>query len=133
MSSDACRDEARGMETTPVPRHQRRPPGGEIPPAAKREDTTLNRLSFYKSIYEAIRATLVAETMCRPGRALDEWILAERGCVMREVNRQRKLLAYKPISLAAVERAESTACGHSGYVSKYAHAAADLVFRKEVM
>jgi hypothetical protein len=85
----------------------------------------------YKTIYEEIRAQLVAETERRPGRALEEWILAERKCVMREVNRQRKLLGYELVGIAAVERAERTACGHSDYVSKYAHAAADLVLREK--
>jgi hypothetical protein len=88
-------------------------------------------MSHYKTIYEEIRAKLVAETECRPGRALEEWILAERKCVMREVNRQRRLLGYEPVGIATVERAERTACGHSDYISKYAHAAADLALRKE--
>jgi len=85
----------------------------------------------YKPVYEAIRAKLVAETEHRPGRDLEEWILAERECVMREVNRQRGLLAYDPVGIAIVERAERQAVGHSDYISKYAHAAADLVLRKE--
>jgi hypothetical protein len=85
----------------------------------------------YKPIYEAIRAKLVAESALRPGRAVEAWILAERECVMREVNRQRKLLAYDPVGIADVARAERMAVGHSDYVSKYAHAAADLVLRKE--
>ena len=86
----------------------------------------------YKPVYEVIRAKLVLETERRPGRALEEWILAERKCVLHEVNHQRRLLAYAPVKIEDVERAERTACGHSDYVSKYAHAAADLVFRKEV-
>ena len=85
-----------------------------------------------KPVYEAIRAKLVAETELRGGRALEAWILAERECVMREVNRQRSLLAYDSVGIVTVERAERTAVGHSDYISKYAHAAADLVFRKEV-
>ncbi len=89
--------------------------------------------SHYKSVYEAIRSKLVAETEHRPKRDLEAWILAERECVMREVNRQRGLLAYDPIGIAIVERAERMAVGHSDYISKYAHAAADLVFRKDVM
>lgn len=85
----------------------------------------------YKLVCEAIRARLRAETDQRPGRSLEEWILAERECVMQEINRQRSLLAYAPVSLATVERAERLAVGHVDYVSKYACAAADLVFRKE--
>lgn len=85
----------------------------------------------YRPVYEAIRAKLSAETAVRAGRSVEEWILAERECVMREVNRQRGLLAYDPVGIGVVERAERMAVGHSDYVSKYAHAAADLVFRKE--
>jgi hypothetical protein len=85
----------------------------------------------YKPVFEAIRAELDAETRHRAGRTVEAWILAERECVLREVNRQRLLLAYEPVGIAAVERAERQAVGHSDYISKYAHAAADLVFRKE--
>lgn len=88
-------------------------------------------MSPYKPVYEAIRAKLVAETELREGRSVEEWILAERECVMRAVNHQRDLLAYDPVGIADVERAERMAVGHTDYVSKYAHAAADLVFRKE--
>lgn len=87
--------------------------------------------THYKPIYEAIRAKLVAETAYREGRTPDEWIIAERQCVMDEVNRQRDLLARDPVKIADVERAERMALGHCDYISKYAHAAADLVFRKE--
>lgn len=87
--------------------------------------------SHYKPVYEAIRAKLNAETEHRKKRSLEEWILAERECVMREINHQRSLLAYEPVAIATVERAERMAVGHSDYISKYAHAAADLVFRKE--
>lgn len=88
-------------------------------------------MSHYKSIFEAIRATLDAETAHRKHRSVEAWILAERECVMREINRQRGLRAYDPVSLADVERAERLAVGHIDYVSKYAHAAADLVLCKE--
>jgi len=89
------------------------------------------QVSYYELIYEAIRAKLVAETKHRKKRALEAWILAERECVMREINHHRGLLAYEPVDLAVVKRAERLAVGHSDYVSKYAHAAADLVCRKE--
>jgi hypothetical protein len=61
-------------------------------------------------------------------RTVDVWILEERACVRREVNRLRALRAHPPITLADVERAERCALGHSDYVHKYALAAADLVF-----
>lgn len=95
----------------------------------------------YRHVYEAIYRKLVADTELREERrradrrdhkpAEDSWILAERECVLREVNRQRGFRGYPPVDIAAVERAERTAVGHSDYVSKYAHAAADLVLRKE--
>ena len=88
-------------------------------------------MNDYKPLYETIRVTLAAETRRRGKRTVETWILAERECVMHEVNRQRALRAYDPVTIADVERAERMAVGHSDYVSKYAHAAADLVFRKE--
>ena len=99
-------------------------------------DTFLKKMSeamtsHYKPVYEAIRAKLVAEIELRPGRTVEAWILAERECVMRAINHQRSLLALDPVGIATVERAERLAVGHSDYVSKYAHAGADLVFRKE--
>lgn len=84
-------------------------------------------MSAYKQIYETIRAKLCAETELRPRRDLDEWILAERLCVQREVNRLRALRDRPALDLATVERAERTALGHVDYISKYALAAADLV------
>jgi len=88
-------------------------------------------VSYYKPVFEAIRAALNAETERRKNRSIEAWIRTERECVMREVNYQRGLLAYDPIDIADVERAERLAVGHSDYVAKYAHAAADLVLRKE--
>lgn len=82
-------------------------------------------------VYKAILAKLNAETELRLGRTVEAWILAERLCVTQEVNRQRALLAYDPVESVAVERAERRAVGHSDYISKYAHAATALVFRKE--
>ena len=88
-------------------------------------------MSDYKSVYDTIRATLNAETARREKRSVEVWILAERECMLREVNRQRALRAYDPVSLGDVERAERLVVGHSDYISKYAHAAADLVLCKE--
>ena len=88
-------------------------------------------MTHYKPVFEAIRAKLADETERRAGRAVEAWIVAERESVQREVNRQRDLLAYDPVGIEVVERAERMAVGHIDYVSKYAHAAADLVFRKE--
>ena len=106
------------------------------PPETMLSDMFLNKMveivaSHYKPVYEAIRAKLAAETARRAGRTVEEWIVAERECVLREVNHQRGQNACEPVDIAAIERAERMAVGHSDYVSKYAHAAADLVFRKE--
>ena len=87
--------------------------------------------SHYKPVFESILTKLEAETKLRTGRTTEAWILAERECVMREVNRQRALIAYDPVGVMAVERAERLAVGHSDYISKYAHAAVNLVFRRE--
>lgn len=84
----------------------------------------------YKAVFDAIQTALNAETVLRKGRPVETWILAERMCVLRAVNHQRSLLAHDPVGIADVERAERTAVGHVDYVSKYAHAAANLVFRK---
>ena len=86
---------------------------------------------IYKEVYEAIFAELDAETHLRKKRTVDAWILEERACVQREVNRLRALRGHPPISIADVERAERLAVGHSDYVRKYAHAAADLVFAEK--
>lgn len=88
-------------------------------------------MNDYKPLYEAIRAELNAETRHRDKRTVEAWILAERECVLREVNHQRGRRAYDPVTVTDVERAECLALGHSDYVSKYAHAAADLVLCKE--
>ena len=86
----------------------------------------------YKLVYEAIFDALCAEIKRREGKSVEAWIRAERACVLHEVNHWRALLSYAPLDISVVERAERLAVGHSDYVSKYACAAADLVFRKEV-
>ena len=88
-------------------------------------------MSAYKEIFETILTKLNAETLHREKRSMDTWILKERECVQREVNRLRTLLERPPISIADVERAERLALGHSDYVRKYAHAAADLVLTEK--
>ena len=83
-------------------------------------------MSAYKLVFEEILRKLDAETRRRANRTLDEWILAERRCVSREVNYQRGLRVLPPVDMEVIERAERLAVGHSDYVRKYAHAAADL-------
>ena len=114
---------------SPQPKHP--PRSGSMLSNEFLANMTTSLTAYYKPVYEAIRAKLVAETERRPGRTVEAWILAERECVMRAINHQRSLLALDPVGIATVERAERMAVGHSDYVSKYAHAAADLVFRKE--
>lgn len=91
----------------------------------------MTTLDNYKQIYETLRAAIVAETAHRKDRTTEEWILAERQCVLGAINKLRAQSGYPPVTLENVERAERTAIGHSDYISKYAHAAADLVFRRE--
>lgn len=88
-------------------------------------------MSAYKEIFEIILTKLNAETLLRKKRSVETWILKERTCVQREVNRLRTILERPPISLADVERAERLALGHSDYVRKYAHAAAELVLAEK--
>ena len=83
-------------------------------------------MSAYKAVFEEILRKLDAETRRRGSRTLDEWIVAERRCVWREVNYQRGLRALAPVDIETIERAERLAVGHADYVQKYAHAAADL-------
>ena len=84
----------------------------------------------YKDVFEAVLAALDRETRLRGGREVAVWIAEERACVQREVNRQRARIGHAAISIDDVERAERLALGHSDYVRKYAHAAADLVFER---
>lgn len=86
-------------------------------------------MSEYKYVFEDILVKLNAETRLRGKRTLDEWIAAERTCVLHEVNRQRAQRGHAPVVIADIERAERLATGHSDYIRKYAHAAADLVLR----
>ena len=88
-------------------------------------------MNLDSQVFEAILTRLSAETRRRDGRPLEEWILAERACVLAEVNRLRILRGAPPVNLADVERAERLAVGHSDYVRKFAHAAADLVLRED--
>jgi hypothetical protein len=88
-------------------------------------------VSAYKEVYETILAKLNAETLLRKKRTVNAWILEERACVQREVNRLRAQREHPPVSIEDVERAERLALGHSDYVRKYAHAAADLVFTEK--
>jgi hypothetical protein len=85
-------------------RQARQRPGGNM----STEPLTDTRLTNpHKPVYEAIRAKLNTETAHRAGRTVE------------------------PVGITVIERAERMAIGHSDYVSKYAHAATDLVFRKE--
>lgn len=84
-------------------------------------------VTVYQLVYNTIKERLNKETELRGQRTLDEWILAERVCVMNEVNRQRAFMRKTPVDIVRIERAERTAVGHSDYISKFAHAAADVV------
>lgn len=68
------------------------------------------------------------ETEKRSERSFEEWDLAERMCVLNEVNHQRALLACAPVVLELIGKAEILALGHFDCLSQYAHAAARAVF-----
>lgn len=84
----------------------------------------------YKEVFEEILHALDVETEQRPRRLTGEWITRERVCVWATVNKIRDRFGLPAVAIADVERAEKTAVGHSDYVRKYAHAAADLVLRE---
>lgn len=61
------------------------------------------------------------------GREELAWVIYERQRMLDAVNELRAKAASSPVTLDAVIRAETTACGHSDYTSKFAIACADLV------
>lgn len=60
-------------------------------------------------------------------RQREDWIEYERNSMFDAVTRERTLLGKGPISMELVERAESMACGHVDYSSKFALYCAELV------
>lgn len=55
------------------------------------------------------------------------WVIFERERMLEAVNALRSQANTAPVDLDAVVRAESSACGHSDYTSKFAIRCADLV------
>ncbi|WP_311879127.1 hypothetical protein [Microbacterium forte] len=55
------------------------------------------------------------------------WVIFERGRMLDAVNKLRDQSNAAPVDLDDVVRAETSACGHSDYTSKFAIRCADLV------
>lgn len=55
------------------------------------------------------------------------WVIYERNRMLETVNQLREASGSQPVDLDAVMRAETSACGHSDYTSKFAIRCADLV------
>lgn len=55
------------------------------------------------------------------------WVLYERACMLEAVNELRAKADANPVALEALMAAETSACGHSDYTSKFAIRCADLV------
>lgn len=85
---------------------------------------------WHRPVFEAIKTKLVAETELRSSRDTHAWILAERTCVLNEVNRQRYLLGYNRVTIDEIERVERMAVGHVDYIDKFCRYAVDLVFQR---
>ncbi len=54
------------------------------------------------------------------------WVLYERMQMLAAVNDWRAVLGLPPADVAAVERIESSACGHIDYTAKYAIGCAEI-------
>ena len=76
-----------------------------------------------KSLYEA----LVEEMSKRHGRPLDEWMSAERSAIHECARRLAPSLGLREPTLKEVLVAETLACGHVDYASKFAYGVADAM------
>lgn len=81
-----------------------------------------------------VLTTAAAERDRRPdliqgpdGRAEPAWVAYERAEMRAAVDRLRADAGKAPVQTASFERAESGACGHIDYVTKFALGCADLV------
>jgi phosphopantetheine adenylyltransferase len=59
------------------------------------------------------------------------WVIYERETMHRAVNEARAERGLAPVPLAAVERVESLASGHSDYSSKFALYCAELALQEQ--
>jgi hypothetical protein len=78
-------------------------------------------------IRDSILATLSAQQEHRHEYDCNGWIAAERRVMHVAVNEWRVQLGRPPIDIAAIQRVEQWACGHSDYSSKFALYCAELV------
>lgn len=70
-----------------------------------------------RTIYDA----LVAETLSRPSRSVDEWVEAERNAVWAASRDYAQKHGLDVPTIAAVLKAEQSACGHTDYCAKWAY------------
>lgn len=77
-------------------------------------------------IRDAILNTLSAQQAKRDQYDGTEWIAAERKVMLDETNEWRALLGKPPVDIAAIERVERWATGHSDYSSKFALYCAEI-------
>lgn len=59
-----------------------------------------------------------------------EWIVFERDKLLELINLRRARISAPPVDMAAVERIENSAVGHSDYTLKLAIRAAELVLER---
>ena len=77
-------------------------------------------------IRDAILNALTAQQARRAKYDGDDWIAAERQVMLDETNEWRALLGKPPVDVAAIQRVEQWACGHSDYSSKFALYCAEI-------
>lgn len=89
------------------------------------EDTFRPRFEPARSIYDA----LTVEQEYRHSRLTEEWIDAERRAVYRAAIKAARTLGLRAPTIEDVLAAETTACGHTDYSSKFATYVADAMKR----
>lgn len=80
-----------------------------------------------KTIYDALQA----EALKRSGRAVDDWIEAERNAVWTASRDYALKYGLRVPTLSVVERAEQSACGHTDYCAKWAYGMAAALTARE--
>lgn len=86
----------------------------------------MTRGDEFRAMIKQMERTLTAETDQRKQRPGLSWIEAERHAMHSAVNAERAARSLAPLDLAAVERVENMACGHSDYAHKFALYCAEL-------
>ena len=101
------------------------------------------RAQSISGLRDALLNILANEQTRRPSRSAKvlrydgngeeaEWEAMERLAMLSAVNRARRLFESSAVQLADIERAETMACGHSDYPSKFALYCAELAHGLEM-